>query len=73
MIDVETLKAPPPSKETAMDNISFRSMVVKEVSDKLFIREIKQKHIEDLPAGDVLIKVQYSSLNLRIPSPIRLS
>ena len=34
-----------------MDNISFKAMVVTEVSDKQFVREIKQKHIDDLPAG----------------------
>src|SRR5210317_1419162 len=48
-----------------MDNISFKAMVVTEVSDKQFVREIKQKHIDDLPAGDVLINVQYSSLNYK--------
>ena len=48
-----------------MDNISFKAMVVTEVSDKQFVREIKQKSIEDLPAGDVLINVKYSSLNYK--------
>jgi len=48
-----------------MDNISFKAMVVTEGTDKQFVREIKQKHIEDLPAGDVLINVQYSSLNYK--------
>ena len=48
-----------------MNNISFKAMVVTEGSDKQFVREIKQKHIDDLPAGDVLINVQYSSLNYK--------
>ncbi len=48
-----------------MDNISFKAMVVTEVTDKQFVREIKQKHIDDLPAGEVLINVQYSSLNYK--------
>ena len=48
-----------------MDNLSFKTMVVTEVSDKHFVREIKQKHIDDLPTGDVLINVQYSSLNYK--------
>lgn len=48
-----------------MENISFRAMVVTEVAEKQFVREIKQIHIDDLPAGDVLIKVQYSSLNYK--------
>lgn len=48
-----------------MENISFRAMVVTELAEKQFVREIKQIHIDDLPAGDVLIKVQYSSLNYK--------
>lgn len=48
-----------------MDNLSFKAMVVTEVGDKQFVREVKQRHIEDLPAGDVLINVQYSSLNYK--------
>ena len=58
-------KASTPFKEIAMDNIRFRAMVVTEISDKQFVREVRQKHIEDLPAGDVLINVQYSSLNYK--------
>lgn len=48
-----------------MDNMSFRAMVVTEVTDKQFVREITQKHIDDLLAGDVLINVKYSSLNYK--------
>ncbi len=48
-----------------MDNISFKAMVVTEITDKQFIREIKQRQIDDLPDGDVLINVQYSSLNYK--------
>ena len=29
-----------------MDNISFKAMVVTEVADKQFVREIKEKHID---------------------------
>ena len=61
----EIPKIPPFPEEIAMDNIPFRAMVVTEVSDQQFVREVKQKHIEDLPAGDVLINVQYSSLNYK--------
>ncbi len=46
-----------------MDNISFKAMVVTETGEKQFTREIKQRQIDDLPDGDVLINVQYSSLN----------
>jgi acrylyl-CoA reductase (NADPH) len=48
-----------------MDNISFKAMVVTEGDDQQFIREIKQRQIDDLPQGDVLIKVRYSSLNYK--------
>lgn len=38
-------------------------MVVKETADKKYVRQIMEKSIDDLPAGDVLINVSYSSLN----------
>jgi len=40
-------------------------MVVEETPDKGFIRRIQEKKIHDLPKGDVLIKVHYSSLNYK--------
>jgi len=48
-----------------MENIAFKAMVVTETDDKQFIREIKEKNIVDLPEGEVLIKVHYSSLNYK--------
>lgn len=48
-----------------MDNITFRAMVVTETEDKQFIRKIAEKSIADLPPGEVLIKVEYSSLNYK--------
>ena len=48
-----------------MENITFRAMVVTETEDKKFTREITKKTIADLPDGEVLIKVQYSSLNYK--------
>ena len=48
-----------------MDNINFKAMVVTETPDRQFVREIKKKNINDLPVGDVLIKVHYSSLNYK--------
>lgn len=48
-----------------MENCSFKAMVVTEAEEKKFVREIKQKQIADLPAGDVLINVRYSSLNYK--------
>ena len=44
---------------------SFRAMVVTETADKTFIRELKHKSLSDLPGGELLIEVQYSSLNYK--------
>lgn len=48
-----------------MENIAFKALIVTESADKQFIRTIGEKYIEDLPAGEVLIKVGYSSLNYK--------
>ena len=48
-----------------MSETSFRAMVVEENHTKGFIRHIKEKKVSDLPKGDVLIKVHYSSLNYK--------
>src|SRR5215470_6294049 len=44
---------------------SFKAMVVTETPEKQFLREIKQKEISDLPAGELIIEVKYSSLNYK--------
>jgi putative YhdH/YhfP family quinone oxidoreductase len=44
---------------------SFKAMVVSETADKKFVREVKQKNLEDLPAGELIIEVKYSSLNYK--------
>lgn len=43
----------------------FKAMIVKEVEEKKFTREITTKTISDLPEGDVLINVKFSSLNYK--------
>lgn len=48
-----------------MSPTSFRAMVVEETPDKGFVRRIQEKKIHDLPKGEVLIKVHYSSLNYK--------
>jgi len=48
-----------------MENIAFKAMIVTETEDKRFVRAIGEKRIEDLPAGEVLIRVRYSSLNYK--------
>ncbi len=48
-----------------MENTEFRAMIVEESADGSYVRHIKRKTIDDLPDGDVLIKVKYSSLNYK--------
>ena len=52
-------------KEIQMSVDKFRAIVVSEVEDKKFEREIKERLLEDLPPGDVLVRVKYSSLNYK--------
>lgn len=44
---------------------TFKAMVVEETADKKFIRQLKTRSIDDLPEGEVLIRVCYSSLNYK--------
>ena len=43
----------------------FKAMVVREDKDDRFVRDIEDRHLDDLPEGDVLVKVEYSSLNYK--------
>jgi putative YhdH/YhfP family quinone oxidoreductase len=43
----------------------FKALVVTETQDNQFVRSIEQKKIDDLPKGDVLVQVLYSSLNYK--------
>lgn len=52
-------------KEIIMSTTDFKAMVVEEKGKQTFTRRIARKSIEDLPDGDVLIKVRYSSLNYK--------
>src|SRR5215204_16713 len=45
--------------------MSFRALRVIETSAGKFERSIAEREIDDLPAGEVLIKVKYSSLNYK--------
>ncbi len=47
-----------------MSTKNFKSMIVREDNGN-FVREIKNKSINDLPDGEVLINVKYSSLNYK--------
>ena len=44
---------------------SFKAMVVSETTDKTFVREIKQRELSELPAGELIVEVKYSSLNYK--------
>ena len=44
---------------------NFRAMIVDEEEKGLFRRRIKEKRIKDLPPGEVLIRVLFSSLNYK--------
>jgi putative YhdH/YhfP family quinone oxidoreductase len=48
-----------------MENITFKAMIVTESDDKKFTREITKKQLNDLPEGEVIINVKYSSLNYK--------
>src|ERR1043166_2003666 len=44
---------------------TFRAMVVSETADKKFVRDIQQRELSDLPSGELIIEVKYSSLNYK--------
>jgi len=48
-----------------MENKSFKALVVREGEEKTFTRAIETKNIEELPAGEVIIKVLFSSVNYK--------
>ncbi len=48
-----------------MTQPSFRALVVEETEDHRFVRSVQNRVVSDLPKGDVLIKVHYSSLNYK--------
>src|SRR5574341_2692151 len=43
----------------------FKAMVVSETAEKTFVREIRQKALSNLPAGELIIEAKYSSLNYK--------
>ncbi len=44
---------------------NFKALVVSEAADKSMVREVRRRSTDELPAGDVLIRVQYSGLNYK--------
>ncbi len=48
-----------------MENKSYKALVVEESGNNVFIRKIKNNTISGLPAGEVIVRVKYSSLNYK--------
>jgi acrylyl-CoA reductase (NADPH) len=48
-----------------MSETQFRALVVEEAEPKKFVSSIKTRSLDDLPAGEVLVRVQYSALNYK--------
>ena len=48
-----------------MPQRSFKAMVVEEGENRQFTRKITSRRIDELPPGDLLIRVHYSSLNYK--------
>lgn len=49
-----------------MDTLKqFKALVVEKTVDKQFVREIRERAIADLPPGEMLMRVHYSSLNYK--------
>ncbi len=48
-----------------MENKSFKALVVRENEDQTFTRSIEEKTIDELPPGEVIIRVHYSSVNYK--------
>ncbi|EKD40514.1 MAG: hypothetical protein ACD_75C00026G0006 [uncultured bacterium] len=44
---------------------AYRAMVVEESGEKSFSRKIAERRVDQLPAGEVLVKVSWSSLNYK--------
>ncbi len=44
--------------------MKFKALIIKEINGEL-IREVSEKSVGELPAGDILIKIKYSSLNYK--------
>jgi putative YhdH/YhfP family quinone oxidoreductase len=48
-----------------METTPFRALVVEETGDKQYVRRITTRTTDELPAGEVLVRVHYSSLNYK--------
>jgi NADPH:quinone reductase-like Zn-dependent oxidoreductase len=48
-----------------MADANFRAMVVRERDNGTFVRAVETRSVDDLPEGEVLVQVHYSSLNYK--------
>ncbi|MEH0018632.1 MAG: YhdH/YhfP family quinone oxidoreductase [Desulfobacter sp.] len=48
-----------------MENTAFKALVVEETEPDLFSRAVKERFTDQLPDGEVLVRVAYSSLNYK--------
>jgi putative YhdH/YhfP family quinone oxidoreductase len=48
-----------------MESTQFKALVVDNNGDKQFVRAIRERNISDLPPGELLVRVRYSSLNFK--------
>ncbi len=48
-----------------MESVTYRALVVRETEDHEFVRLVEEVPIADLPEGDLLVQVHYSSLNYK--------
>ncbi len=48
-----------------MSSKSFSALVISKIDEHTFVREVKNRCLENLPDGEILIRVHYSSLNYK--------
>ena len=48
-----------------MSDTIFRALVVSKADEKTFIRQITERSTNELPEGEVLVRVRFSSLNYK--------
>ena len=48
-----------------MSDNSFKALVISENDDGTYTRKVTDRSFEDLPEGEVLLRVRYSSLNYK--------
>jgi acrylyl-CoA reductase (NADPH) len=48
-----------------MKNIRYKAFIVEEIKKDVFKGEVRETTVNDLPEGDVIVKVKYSALNYK--------